>query len=453
VKGRVLVVDDDRDLCEVLEARLARRGYAVAWCTDAGEAFERLASDALDVVVTDLQMSGMNGLDLCARVVANRPDVPVVVITAFGSVDTAIAAIRAGAYDFLVKPVETDALDVALTRAVQHRALREELRRLRALVGEVDSETLIGESACMRSLRELVAKVAASDATVLVSGETGSGKEVVARAIHAASPRASGPFVAVNCAAIPETLLESELFGHVRGSFTDARRDRTGLFLQANGGTLFLDEIGDLPLPLQPKLLRVLVERSVRPLGADHELPFDARVITATHRDLRAAVEEGHFREDLFFRLEVLTVEVPPLRARGADVLLLAQRSLERAARTGGRRVVGLTPAAAERLLAYAWPGNVRELENAIERAVALASWEQIVVEDLPARIREYRSSDVLVASQDPSELVTLEEVERRYMLRVLDSVGGNKTLAARILGLDRRTLYRKLERWSRGVA
>jgi len=452
VKGRVLVVDDDRDLCEVLEARLARRGYAVAWCTDAGEAFERLASDALDVVVTDLQMSGMNGLDLCARVVANRPDVPVVVITAFGSVDTAIAAIRAGAYDFLVKPVETDALDVALTRAVQHRALREELRRLRALVGEVDSETLIGESACMRSLRDLVAKVAASDATVLVSGETGSGKEVVARAIHAASPRASGPFVAVNCAAIPETLLESELFGHVRGSFTDARRDRTGLFLQANGGTLFLDEIGDLPLPLQPKLLRVLVERSVRPLGADHELPFDARVITATHRDLRAAVEEGHFREDLFFRLEVLTVEVPPLRARGADVLLLAQRSLERAARTG-RRVVGLTPAAAERLLAYAWPGNVRELENAIERAVALASWEQIVVEDLPARIREYRSSDVLVASQDPSELVTLEEVERRYMLRVLDSVGGNKTLAARILGLDRRTLYRKLERWSRGVA
>jgi len=449
MKGRILVVDDDRDLCEVLEARLARRGYEVTWCTGAEEALERVGSETLDVVVTDLQMNHMNGLELCARIVANRPDVPVVVITAFGSMETAIAAIRAGAYDFLAKPLQTDTLDVALSRAVQHRALREELRRLRSLVEHSDSELLIGESACMRSLHELIAKVSASDAPVVVSGETGSGKELVARAIHAASRRASGPFVAVNCAAIPPTLLESELFGHVRGAFTDARHDREGLCLQADGGTLLLDEIADLPLELQPKLLRMLVVGAVRPVGSDRELPFDARVIAATHRDLRTEVEEGRFREDLFFRLEVLSVEVPPLRARGRDVLLLAQRCVERAAHSEGRRVLGLTPAAAERLFAYSWPGNVRELENAIEHAVALTSYEKIVVDDLPARIRDYRSSDVLVASQDPSELVTLEEVERRYLLRVLESVGGNKTLAARILGLDRRTLYRKLERWS----
>jgi DNA-binding NtrC family response regulator len=449
VKGRVLLVEDDRHLCEVLEERLARRGYELSWCNAADEALERMRGESFDAVVTDLQLGGMSGLDLCTRIVANHPDVPVLVITAFGSMESAIAAIRTGAYDFLVKPLETDALDLALGRAIQHRVLREELSRLRSMVGEFDSGTLVGESASMRRLRELIAKVAASEAPVVVHGETGAGKELVARAIHAQSRRRDGPFVAVNCAAIPAALLESELFGHVRGAFTDARQDRTGLCLQAHGGTLFLDEIGDLPVELQPKLLRVLVERRIRPVGSDHEVAFDARVVAATHRDLQAEVEEGRFREDLFFRLEVLTVEVPPLRARGSDLLLLAQRFVERAARSSGRTVVGLTSAAAERLLAYSWPGNVRELENAMERAVALTSYDRIVVEDLPARIRNYRRSDVLVASQDPSELVSLEEVERRYILRVLESVGGNKTLAARILGLDRRTLYRKLGRWS----
>jgi two-component system response regulator HydG len=454
MKGRVLLVDDDRDLCEVLDARLVRRGYEVTWCSSADEALERLRSESFDVVVSDLRLGGMDGLDLCTRIVANHPDVPVIVITAFGSLETAIAAIRTGAYDFLVKPLETDALDVALARAIQHRALRAELGRLRTLVEQFDSETLVGESACMRGLRELIVKVAASEAPVVVHGETGSGKELVARAIHEHSRRHEGAFVAVNCAAIPATLLESELFGHVRGAFTAARQDRDGLCLKAHGGTLFLDEIGDLPLDVQPKLLRMLVERRVRPVGSDRELAFDARVIAATHRDLQASVEEGRFREDLFFRLEVLTVDVPPLRARGSDVLLLAQRFVERAARSSGRNVVGLTPAAAERIYAYSWPGNVRELENAMERAVALGSYDRIVVEDLPERIRDYRRSDVLIASQDPSELVRLEEVERRYILHVLESVGGNKTLAGRILGLDRRTLYRKLERWERtGVA
>jgi DNA-binding NtrC family response regulator len=450
VKGRVLLVDDDRDLCEVLEERLAHRGYEVASCGSAQAALERMRSESFDVVVTDVRLGATNGLELCTRIVAGRPDVPVIVVTAFGSLETAIGAIRTGAYDFLVKPLETDALDLALARAIQHRALREELGRLRTLVKQFDSEMLLGESACMRDLRELIVKVAASEVPVVVHGETGSGKELVARAIHEHSRRREGPFLAVNCAAIPPALLESELFGHVRGAFTDAHQDRTGLCLQAHGGTLFLDEIGDLPLELQPKLLRMLVDRRVRPVGSDRELPFDARVIAATHRDLRASVEEGRFREDLFFRLEVLTVDVPPLRARGSDVLLLAQRFAERAARSSGRNVVGITPAAAERIYAYSWPGNVRELENAMERAVALTSFDRIVVEDLPERIREYRRSDVLVASQDPSELVSLEEVERRYILRVLESVGGNKTFAARILGLDRRTLYRKLELWEK---
>jgi two-component system response regulator HydG len=297
----------------------------------------------------------------------------------------------------------------------------------------------------MRNLRELVARVARSDAPVLVIGETGSGKERVARALHRLGPRPEGPFVALNCAALPEHLLESELFGHARGAFTDARSARPGLLVHANGGTLFLDEIAELPLALQPKLLRALEERRVRPVGGEEEVPFEARIVAATNRDLDAAVEEGRFREDLFFRIDVLRVEVPPLRARGSDVLLLAQHHLRECAARLGKQVLGISHGAAERLLRYDWPGNVRELVNCIERAVALTDHEQILVEDLPERIRAEGRSHVIVASDDPSELVPLEIVEQRYIARVMESVGGNKTLAARILGLDRKTLYRKL--------
>ena len=452
MKCRVLVVDDDRDLCEVLDVRLGRLGYQTAWSTSAEEALERVLAEDFDVVVTDLQMQGLNGLELCERIVSNRPDLPVVVITAFGSLETAVAAIRSGAYDFISKPIDVEALDLTLARSVQHRLLREEVRRLRSSARVLDADELPGASAPMLELRRLLARIAESDASVLVYGETGTGKELVARAIHHQSRRGRGPFVPVNCAAVPATLLESELFGHVRGAFTDARTDRVGLCLQANGGTLFLDELGDLPLELQPKLLRMLQDRRVRPVGSDRELAFDARVIAATHRDLVSEVEEGRFREDLLFRLDVISIVMPPLRARGTDVLLLAQRFLERLAPAAGARVLGLSTPAAERLLAYAWPGNVRELENCIERAVALTRSEKIVVEDLPERIRNYRSSDVVVASRDPSELVSLEEVERRYVLRVLEAVAGNKTLAARILGLDRKTLYRKLARYEAGI-
>jgi two-component system, NtrC family, response regulator AtoC len=444
VKGRVLVVDDDREMCELLRSQLTRREFAVRAEASAEEALARLGSEDIDAVVTDVRMRGIDGIQLCERLRHNRPDVPVLVITAFGSLDTAIAAIRAGAYDFLAKPFEVEELAFRLERAIQHRRLAEEVKRLRAREPE-PLDDLLGESAALRRLRELVARVSRSDAPVLVVGETGSGKELVARALHRHGARPDGPFVALNCAALPEHLLESELFGHARGAFTDARTPRTGLLLHANGGMLFLDEIAELPLALQPKLLRALQERCVRPVGSEEETPFDARVVAATNRDLDAAVEEGRFREDLFFRLDVLRIEVPPLRARGSDVLLLAQHFLREAASRSGKAVIGLSHGAAEKLLQYAWPGNVRELANCIERAVALTDHEQILVEDLPERIRDYGAGHVLVASDDPSELVPLEVVEQRYVTRVMEAVGGNKTLAARILGVDRKTLYRKL--------
>ncbi len=283
---------------------------------------------------------------------------------------------------------------------------------------------------------------------MLITGESGTGKELVARALHQRSRRRDQPFVAVNCAALPDTLLESELFGHVKGAFTDARNDRKGLFVQAEGGTLLLDEIGEMPLAMQPKLLRALEENKVRPVGSEKEVAFDVRLLASTNRDLETAVEEGRFRKDLFFRIDVIQVELPPLRARGADALLLAQHFIEDCAGRAGKQVVGMSEGVAEKLLAYSWPGNVRELRNVIERAVALTRFDKLTVDDLPEKIRDYRSSQVVIGGNDPGELVPLEEVERRYILHVLDCVGGNRTLAARTLGLDRKTLYRKLRQY-----
>jgi two-component system response regulator HydG len=294
---------------------------------------------------------------------------------------------------------------------------------------------------------ELLTRVADTETTVLVTGESGTGKELVAKALHSKSGRKDGPFVAINCAAMPESLLESELFGHTKGAFTDARTARPGLFIRASKGTLFLDEIGEMPAGMQAKLLRALQERTVRPVGGDSEQPFDARIIAATNRDLETEVEEKRFREDLFYRINVVRLHVPPLRARGSDILLLAQHFLERYAVQSRRPVVGMTSAAADKLLSYPWPGNVRELQNCIERAVALAQFDQIGVDDLPEKIRDYKTARINIESNDPAELLPMEEVERRYILKVLEAVGGNKTLAAQVLGFDRRTLYRKLER------
>jgi DNA-binding NtrC family response regulator len=454
VTARVLLVDDDRSMCETLQAALGKRGFTVTWRTAAAEALPVLREEDIDVVVTDLRLQGMNGLELCEQIVASRPDVPAIVITAFGTLETAIAAIRAGAYDFITKPIEIDALVVALERAVQHRRLREEVQHLRRVVEESTRfGNLIGTSAAMASVYDLLGRIADSVATVLITGESGTGKEVAARALHERGPRKGRPFVALNCSAVPEALLESELFGHARGAFTDARAARTGLLLQANGGTMLLDEIGDMPVALQPKLLRALQERTLRPVGGDDEQPFDVRVIATTNRDLRSLVEEGRFREDLYFRINVIHVEMPPLRARGGDVLLLAQQFVDLHAARARKRVTGIAAPAAEKLLAYSWPGNVRELQNCIERAIALTQHEQITVADLPDTVRAYKRSHFLIATDDPSELVPLAEIERRYVLRVLESVGGNKTLAAHTLGVTRKTLYRKLEEYGGGEA
>jgi two-component system response regulator HydG len=451
MKGRVLIVDDDPAMGHMLVRSLGKKDISAEFKTNADDALAAALAEDFDVVVTDIQMAGMNGLELCERIVANRPDVPVVVITAFGSLQTAISAIRVGAYDFIPKPVDVDALELVLMRAMQHRALGDEVKRLRSALEETRTHRfgeVIGASPAMRRLFALMDHIVDSDASVLITGESGTGKEVIARALHQRGARRGGPFVAVNCAALPEALLESELFGHLRGAFTGATADRKGLFVAAHRGTLFLDEIGEMPLAIQAKLLRALQERKVRPVGSEREAPFDVRLVTATNRDLESDIEEGRFRQDLFFRIDVVRLPLPPLRARGGDILLLAQHFLDRHARSAGKNVRGISAAAAGRLLEYSWPGNVRELENSMERAVAVTTFEQIVVEDLPERIRTYKSSHVLVASDDPTELAPMNEVERRYIERVLEAVGGNKTLAAKVLGFDRKTLYNKLERY-----
>jgi two-component system response regulator HydG len=448
MERRILIIDDDRSMCDVLETELRRREFDVASVTSPQDALARFEREDYGLVITDVNMAGMNGVELCKQLVSRREDMPVIVITAYANMETAIAAIRAGAYDFVTKPFDLDELALTIERALKHRALREEVKRLRKAVdGTQRFDDLLGGSPAMLKMCELVTRVADTETTVLITGESGTGKELVAKALHAKSGRKDGPFVAINCAAMPESLLESELFGHTKGAFTDARTARPGLFIKASRGTILLDEIGEMPAGMQAKLLRALQERTVRPVGGDQEQPFDARIIAATNRDLETEVEEKRFREDLFYRINVVRIHVPPLRARGSDILVLAQHFLERYAAQSRRPVAGMTSAAADKLLSYPWPGNVRELQNCIERAVALAQFDQIGVDDLPEKIKDYKTARISIESNDPAELLPMEEVERRYILKVLEAVGGNKTLAAQVLGFDRRTLYRKLDR------
>jgi two-component system response regulator HydG len=449
VSKRLLLVDDDVDMCVELERMLEKRGFEVETTTSADKALALIDESDFDCVITDLKMKGMNGVELCDRIVQNRRNLPVIVVTGFGNLETAIATLRAGAADFLTKPFNAEQLVVSIERAMRQAALEEEVRRLRIDAGERRGyEEIMGTSPLMQRVFQMIDRVATTDATVLVTGESGTGKELVARAIHNNSKRAGGPIVAINCAALPETLLESELFGHARGAFTDAKVSRTGLFVEASGGTLFLDEIGDMPLGVQAKLLRAIEDRRVRPLGGGAEVTFDARIVCATSKDIESEVVEKRFREDLFYRINVVHVELPPLRSRGDDVLTLAQMFTSRFAKRHDKNVRGISPAAAEKLLSYAWPGNVRELQNSIERAVALTEFDEITVDDLPPKIRDYKSSHVLLAGSDPTELVTLEEVERRYIQRVMEAVNWNKSDATRVLGIDRSTLYRKLDRY-----
>jgi DNA-binding NtrC family response regulator len=455
LSGNILIVDDDESMGEVLAQVMTKAGFVVTARVTAADGLRALQEQDFDVVVTDLHMEGMDGFAFCERIVASHPDVAVVMVTAFGSMDSAVAAIRVGAYDFIVKPFETETLTITLRRAVQHRALRGEVKRLRQQVsGGAGVDHIIGSSPAILKIKELIARVSDSEATLLITGSSGTGKELVAQAVHRCSRVADGPFVAINCAAVPETLLESELFGHVKGAFTDARTPRQGLFLKANGGTLFLDEIGEMPIAMQPKLLRALQEKTVRPVGGDKEIPYEARIITASNRDLETEVEERRFREDLYYRINVVRIDVPPLRVRGSDVLLLAQHFVDKISSKSTKKVVGISAGVAAKLMAYSWPGNVRELQNCIERSMAFARFDELAVDDLPEKIRDHRSAETApVPSLGVQEIVTLDEVERRYVSRVLKQVDGNKTLAAELLGVDRRTLYRKLERWEPATA
>ncbi len=447
-QGRVLIVEDDQDLRELLSAGLAVHGFEIQKAPSAEVALPLIDETRFDVILVDLNLPGMSGLELCSRVVSEGNS-SVVIMTAFASIKSAVEAMRAGAYDYILKPLDVDAVAMRLSRVVKERRIHEEARRLRDVVHPSSGfGGLTGSSTPMQKVYDLLARAAPSEASVLITGESGTGKELAARAIHDHSNRRDGPFVALNCSAVPEQLIESELFGHAKGSFTDARSDRVGLFAQANGGTLFLDEIGEIPSPMQAKLLRALEERQVRPVGSNREMEIDVRIVAATNRDLEAWAEQGRFREDLYFRINVIHAQLPPLRSRGTDVLLLAQFFLRRFSAQEAKEVSGIDPVAAQRLCDYDWPGNVRELRNCIERAVALTRYEELSLEDLPERIRTFKRSHVVVASDDPTELVPIEEVERRYIMRVLEAVGGSKTAASKILGLDRKTLYRRLERY-----
>ncbi|HXK19360.1 MAG TPA: sigma-54 dependent transcriptional regulator [Polyangiaceae bacterium] len=447
MKPRALIVDDERAECEMFADALRDAGFDPQWDTSPLAALTRLETEPFDVVITDLNMPVLSGSELCSRIKQLKPNLPVVVVTAFGSIDSAVIAMRAGAYDFVTKPFDVDTIGLVLKRAVENHELRAEVDALRRVVDTSQRYgALIGSSEPMRRLYGTLDHLQTGDSTVLVTGESGTGKELVAREIHTRGSRKDRPFVAVSCAAMPETLLESELFGHEKGAFTDARTRRDGLLVSAQGGTLLLDEIGDMPLALQGKLLRALEERTVRALGSNHEVPFDVRVIAATNRDLEAAVEQGRFREDLFYRVNVIHLELPPLRSRSGDVLLLAQAFLGELAVRSGRPIAKFSAAAAEKLVAYDWPGNVRELRNCVERAVTLSHAELVDVQDLPRKVRDFQPGHVLIAGDDPSELLPLEEVERRYIARVIAACAGNKSKAARILGIGRKTLYRHLD-------
>ncbi|MEE2827332.1 MAG: sigma-54 dependent transcriptional regulator [Planctomycetota bacterium] len=470
----VMVVEDQAAMRDLLQEYLEQHGFRVECFPDAGVALQRLGLESVaeadsfqfpgsgetpkqprsggpepaqyDAVLTDIKMPGVDGIQFCQVLNQYRPTLPVIVMTAYGSMETSVQALRAGAFDFVTKPVEMELLKASLVRATENSRLRRQIRSLEAHSALHQFDQLIGESDAVRKLKDQLSRVVSSSASVLLTGESGSGKEVAARALHGQSDRASKPFVAVNCAALPESLIESELFGHVKGAFTDAREDRDGLFIQADGGTLFLDEIGELPIEMQPKLLRCLEQKTVRPVGGKQEQAFDVRLITATNRDLETEVEAKRFREDLYYRINVLEITVPSLRTRGTDVLMLANHFLAHFSAQTGRPVRRFDENAARKLLAYDWPGNVRELRNVVERGEVLSQSELITLEELPDKIVNYRSSQLVIGDHDNQPLAPLDVIELQYIQYVLRQAGGNKTEAAKILGLDRKTLYRKLK-------
>jgi two-component system response regulator HydG len=449
-KHTVLIVDDDAAHRTMLKTLLGTWGYATAEADDGSSAIEKVREQPFDLVLMDIRMLKVSGIEALDNIKSYNPAIPVIIMTAYSSVETAVDALKKGAYDYLTKPFDFDKLKLTIERAMEHTRLKEENRVLRESLGKhFDRQNIIGQSSEMVKLLETVAQVAPSEATVMITGESGTGKELIAGAIHFNSPRRDGPFVKINCAAITETLLESELFGHEKGSFTGADRRKEGRFVQSHGGTLFLDEVSEMPLTMQAKLLRVLQEREITRVGGEKVIRVDVRVITATNKALPDMISAGTFREDLYYRLNVVGLEIPPLRERREDIPLLAGHFLERFGKKNRKSIKGYTPKAMDAMIRYDWPGNVRELMNAVERGVILARSDYLDREDVSVI---QASSQADAAPQpfagDISGDMPLEEVEKAAILKTLDSAEGNKSEAARRLGITRRTLHQKLKKY-----
>jgi two-component system response regulator HydG len=447
----ILVVDDDPGHLTMLKTIIKSWGFGVETAEDGSSAVQRVKQGPVDLILMDVRMAVMSGIEALKQIKAYNPAIPIIIMTAYSSVESAVEALKAGAYDYLIKPLDFEVLKLALERAREHAGLKAENRELKAKINaDFHPGNIIGRSRAMKELMDMVAMIAPSEATVLITGQSGTGKELVARSIHLNSPRKLGPWVVVNCAAISETLLESELFGHEKGSFTGAERRREGRFKQADGGTIFLDEIGETSAAMQVKLLRVIQEREIQRVGGEEVLKVDVRIIAATNRDLEAEVRKGNFREDLYYRLNVVMLKIPPLRERMDDIALLAQNFLEIYAKKNRKQVKGFSPLAMDMLIRYDWPGNVRELENAIERAVILMSGDHITEKQLPLNIVQQYQPDEEIPLPLPSSngQLSLEEIEKQAILATLQATGGNKSETARRLGITRKTLHNKLKNY-----
>jgi two-component system response regulator AtoC len=442
----ILIVDDDEITCNLLEEVLSKEGYGVDKALNGREAIDKGEKKAYDVVLTDIRMTDVDGMEVLRAYRQKSPDTIIIMMTAFGSIETAIQAIKEGAYDYVSKPFKLDEIKLTIRRSLeQKRLLQENILYRQELITKYKLENIVGRSTQMLQVYKTVARVAESRSTVLITGESGTGKELVARAIHFNSPRSSKPFVAVDCGSLAETLLESELFGHVRGAFTGAVANKKGLFEEAENGTCFLDEVGDISLAMQAKLLRIIQEHEIKRVGGTETIRIDVRIVAATNKNLEELVVEKKFREDLFYRLNVVSIHLSPLRERMDDVPILADHFLRKYAAENKKAVSRISTEAMDLLLRYHWPGNVRELENILERAVTLSRHSLILPEDLPRRFRV--EANEIGASSLPSQ-ISLTDLEKLYIKKVLDETGGNKKKAADILGIDRRTLYRMAARY-----
>jgi DNA-binding NtrC family response regulator len=445
--AKILIVDDEQSMCDFMEIMLTKEGYRVETSVSGMQAIQRAATEDYDLIIADLMMPEMSGLELLKKVKRGRPHQDIIVMTAFASVDSAIEAMKEGAVDYISKPFKVDEVKLVIEKSISRKNLKEENKRLKQqLKGDFSFDNFIGQSEEIINLKKLAARVSGTDSTVLIRGESGTGKDLIAKAIHTASTRASGRFVTINCAALPETLLESELFGYKEGAFTGAIKDKVGLFNVANGGTFFLDEIGNTSPAIQVKLLRVLEDKIVTPIGDTTPIEVDVRLIAATNADLEEDAKAGRFRSDLFYRLNVIPLYIPPLRERTDDLPLLVNHFIAKYCRRNSTDLKVVSPEAIEILYKYDWPGNVRELENCIERAVLFSRSDTIEVSDFPAKVIEGKRKTII--SPETPEIPTLESIEKAYIYYIMEQAKGKKTKAARLLGIDSSTLYRKLQRY-----